>query len=180
MGSAWFCAFCFVSPPTLLLELNCCLRLVGLSFLSLPPLYFLLHSAVDRQCFSRVVYVFEALAKLIQSRGGALWLGLSLQEQPTARWLALPLCNQVEQKFARSRCESRPPTKHTPLSPSALGRLDRRENTLTNARVLRTGRIIRTGYPTGNMVGGQIFPEATCGTVRRKKKKNPMVLFQQF
>lgn len=66
-----------------LLGRNCCLRLVGLSFFFLPLYYiFTLHSTVRCQFFCRMVYVFEASAKLIQSRGGALWLGLSLQDSP--------------------------------------------------------------------------------------------------
>lgn len=76
------CVFCFGVFPPLFLGRNCCLRLVGLSFFL--PLYYIfsLHSTVHCQYFSRVVYVFEASAKLIQSRGGALWLGLSLQDSP--------------------------------------------------------------------------------------------------
>lgn len=79
------------------------------------PLYsiFLLHSTVDCQFLNRVVYVFEASAKLIQSRVGALWLRLSPPDGP------LPA--------RRGSAQSRQ------ISLSALESLHRSENTLPSA-----------------------------------------------
>lgn len=120
---------------------------------------FSLHSTVDCKFFSGVVYVFEASAKLIQSRGGALWLGLSLQDspQPVRR---LSHCVIKLSRNCSQRLRTCAQTKHTAL----------------NALTVRPGKSLSSwkhtdecSYVThSNMMGCHIFPAATEGTVEKK------------
>lgn len=87
----------------LLLEWNYCFA-SSLSFTSLLVECFLLFifSPLKRREFSAEWFVFLRPTKLLQSLGGVLWLAFSLKDNP-AHSLAHPLCNQVQQKLARSR-----------------------------------------------------------------------------
>lgn len=158
---------CFVSPPTLLLELNCCLRLVGLSFLLPHYSIFSLHSTVDCQFFSRVVYVFEASAKLIQSRGGALWLELSLQDSPQPVGL-LSHCVIKLSRNCSQWLRACAQTKHTALNALA----GRSAQSLSSWKHTNEGSYVSHS----NVLGCQIFPVATGGTV----EKNPIGLEKHF
>lgn len=93
---------------------------------------FSLHSTVDCQRFGAVVCVFEASAKLIQSRGGALWLALRLQDVGRLSHCVIKLSRNC------SRWPDRAAIAQRSHRLAALQRLYRRGNTPARPRMFRT------------------------------------------